>query len=194
MENDKGVSEGGLLGALRHHASWVVGVGVVLLVLGVLAMASPLMTGVAITLTIGCFLIVGGVGQCLLAFRAGAFGRGLLILLIGLVAVLAGGYMIAQPLAALASITLFIAAYFFATGILAVITALQLGAARGRGWMLFNGVITFLLGLMLWRQWPLSGAWAVGVLFGIQLISTGASLVALGGAVRRTAKAAAAGG
>jgi len=55
--------------------------------------------------------------------------------------------------------------------------------------MLANGVITLLLGWMLWKQWPLSGAWAVGVLFGVQLISTGASLLAIGGAVRSMAKA-----
>jgi uncharacterized membrane protein HdeD (DUF308 family) len=54
--------------------------------------------------------------------------------------------------------------------------------------MLANGVITLLLGLMLWKQWPLSGAWAVGVLFGVQLISTGVALLALGSAARGIAK------
>jgi len=180
----------GLLEGLRQNSRWVTGVGILALVVGVLAVGSPLMTGVAITLTVGFFLIVGGLGQCLLAFRAGAFGRGLLIFLIGLVTLITGGYMVSQPLAALASITLFLAIYFFVAGIFAVIAALQLRPANGWGWMLANGVITFLLGLMLWRQWPLSGAWAVGVLFGVQLISTGASLLAIGGAVRGFAKAA----
>lgn len=50
--------------------------------------------------------------------------------------------------------------------------------------MLANGVITLLLGWMLWRQWPLSGAWAIGVLFGVQLLMTGGSLLAIGSALR----------
>jgi len=69
------------------------------------------------------------------------------------------------------------------------LAAVQIRPVSGWGWMLANGVITLLLGWMLWKQWPLSGAWAVGVLFGVQLISTGASLLAIGGAVRSMAKA-----
>ena len=101
--------ESGLLEALRHNAGWVVGIGVFLLVIGVLAVASPLVAGAAIMTIVGSILLVGGAGQCLLAFRAGASGRGIFILLGGLLTLIAGGYMIMQPLAALASITFFIA-------------------------------------------------------------------------------------
>jgi len=189
MNINAGRTETGLLEAVRHHSGWVVGLGILVLVIGFLAIASPLVTGIAITFTVGLFLLVGGAGQCLLAFRAGAFGRGLLFFLTGLVTVIAGGYMVSQPVVALASMTLFLAAYFFVTGIFAIVAALQLRPLNGWGWMLGNGAITLLLGLMIWRQWPLSGAWAVGVLFGVQLVTTGASLIAIGSAVRRVAKA-----
>lgn len=89
----------------------MIGIGILLLVVGLLSIGSPLAAGVAITTTVGFLLIVGGAAQCLLAFQAGAFGRGLLVFLIGLVTLIAGGYMITQPLAALLSITLFLAAY-----------------------------------------------------------------------------------
>jgi uncharacterized membrane protein HdeD (DUF308 family) len=111
------------------------------------------------------------------------------MLLTGLVTLLAGFYMVSQPVAALASITLILAAYFLVTGVFAIIAAVQIRPVSGWGWMFANGVITLLLGWMLWKQWPLSGAWAVGVLFGVQLISTGASLLAIGSAVRGIAKA-----
>lgn len=189
MDGDKDRMDSGLLEALRQHSGWVIGVGIVLLVIGVLAVASPLVTGIAVTTAVGIYLVVGGVGQCLLAFRSGAFGRGIFVLLMGLVMLIAGGYMISQPVTALASITLFIAIYFLAAGVLMGIASLQLRPASGWGWMLANGVITLLLGWMLWKQWPLSGAWAVGVLFGIQLISSGSALVAIGSAVRKAAKA-----
>lgn len=189
MGIDKGRRESGLLEALRQHSSWVVRIGALALVVGVFAIASPLVTGLAITFTVGCLLIAAGVGQGVLALRAGALGRGLPIALIGLVTLIAGGYMISQPVAALASITLFLAAYFVAAGLLGAFAALQLRPMNGWGWMLANGVFTLLLGWMLWRQWPLSGAWAVGVLIGVQLITTGASLIAVGSAIRGIAKA-----
>jgi uncharacterized membrane protein HdeD (DUF308 family) len=181
--------EGGLIEGLRQNAGWVTGIGILLLVMGILAIGSPLVTGMAITWTVGIFLIIGGASQCLLAFRAGAFGQALLILLIGLVTLVAGGYMVSQPVAALASITLLLAAYFLVTGVFAIIAGLQIKPVNGWAWMLANGVITLLLGLMLWKQWPLSGAWAVGVLFGVQLVTSGASLLALGSVARRIAKA-----
>jgi len=190
MDINRGGTESGLLQALRKNSSWVIAIGILMIVVGLLAIGSPLVTGVAITFTVGFFLIVGGAGQCLLAFRAGAFGHGLFIFLIGLVMLIAGGYMVSQPVVALATITLFLAAYFLVAGVIAVFAALQLRPANGWGWMLTNGVITLLLGWMLWKQWPLSGAWAVGVLFGVQLVTTGASLLAIGGAARGVTKAA----
>ena len=131
MNNNTGGMEGGLIEGLRQNAGWVTGIGILLLVMGILAIGSPLVTGIAITWTIGIFLIIGGASQCLLAFRAGAFGRALLVFLTGLVTLVAGGYMVSQPVAALASITLLLAAYFLATGVLAIIAGLQVRLVRG---------------------------------------------------------------
>ncbi len=162
-----------------------------MLVVGIIAVGSPLASGLAVTLTVGILLIVGGIGQCLLAFRAGAFGRGLLVFLLGLVALIVGVYLVTQPAAGLASITLFLAAYFVVTGIVAIVASLNLRETRGWGWMLANGIVTLLLGFLIWRQWPLSGAWAVGVLFGVQLIMTGIALIAVGTTVRSATRPAA---
>jgi uncharacterized membrane protein HdeD (DUF308 family) len=62
---------------------------------------------------------------------------------------------------------------------------MQLRPADGWGWTLFNGIVTLLLGLMLWRQFPLSGAWAVGILFGIKMLFSGMALVIIGRSVKR---------
>ena len=185
-------NEGGtLIDALRENSGWAIAIGILLVIAGILAIGSPFITGLAVTVSVGALLILSGVGQCLLAFQAGAFGRGLLIFLLGLIAVIAGGYMISQPVSGLASLTLFLAAYFIVTGILTIITSLQLRPASGWGWMLANAIVTLFLGAMIWQQWPLSGTWAVGTLFGVQMLMTGFSLLTTGSAVRQLTHAAA---
>jgi len=174
-----------LVEGLRENAGWAIGVGIVMIIAGVLSLILPFAAGLAVTAVIGATLLAGGVVQMLLAFKAGAFGRGLMIFLLGLLAAVAGIYTLMQPVAALASLTLLLAAYFIATGVLAAIAAFQLRPSQGWGWMLANGIITILLGVMITSQWPLSGAWAAGILVGVHLLSGGAALAALGSAVRK---------
>jgi len=73
------------------------------------------------------------------------------------------------------------------TGALEIIVAFQLKPAAGWGLELFNGIVTLILGILLWRQFPLSGAWAIGVLFGIKLIFSGWAYVIIGRSVKKTA-------
>jgi uncharacterized membrane protein HdeD (DUF308 family) len=82
---------------------------------------------------------------------------------------------------------LLLVAYLIAAGLGELIMSLQLRPADGWGWMLFNGIITLLLGVMLWRQYPLSGEWAIGVLFGIKMIFSGWALVFIGRGVKQAA-------
>ncbi len=178
----------GLLDGIKKNARLAVIVGILMLVCGILAIGSPLVAGMSVTVIVGVMLLVGGVAQCFLAFQAGAFGEGLLIFIMGALTAVAGFYLFNQPLAGLASITIFLAAYFVVTGISELISAFQIRPADGWSLMLFNGIVTLLLGVMIWRQFPLSGAWAVGVLFGIKLVLGGWSLIFIGRAVRIAAE------
>ncbi len=99
--------------------------------------------------------------------------KALLVLLIGLLTAITGGFMLTQPLEGLGALTLFLAAYFMVTGFLELIAAMQIRPTQGWGWLLFNGVVTLALGLIIWRQFPVSGVWAVGLLFGIKLMMSG---------------------
>ena len=178
----------GLLEGIKKNARLAVIIGIIMLVCGFLAIGSPLAAGLSVTIFVGAMLIVGGISQCFLAFQAGAFGKGLLIFVVGALTAVAGFYLFNQPLAGLASITIFLAVYFVVTGIFELVSAFQIRPAEGWGLMLFNGIVTLLLGIMIWRQFPLSGAWAVGVLFGIKLILSGWSLIFIGRSVRGVAK------
>ena len=177
-----------LLDGTKKNASFVVMSGVVLVIMGTLALLSPLVAGLSITIFVGVLLTIGGIVRCILAFDASAFGRGILTFVGGILMTIAGLYMMSQPVAGLASITVILVAYLVVAGLLEVVAAFQIRPAEGWGWELFNGIVTLLLGLMLWRQFPLSGAWAVGILFGIKMIFNGWALVFIGRMAKRAAR------
>jgi len=161
--------------------------GIALFVAGILALLSPLYAGLSLTIIVGALLLVGGASQLILVFQAGSVGEGILMLLLGVLWLIAGGYFVSQPVSALAAMTLFLAAYFIATGIIEIIGAFGARPQAGWGWLLFSGIVSAVLGVMIWRQYPLSGAWAVGILFGVRMIMSGSALMAIGAAVKEAA-------
>ncbi|MGD8417029.1 MAG: HdeD family acid-resistance protein [Pseudomonadales bacterium] len=179
-----------LIDTIRHNAGTAVAMGVIMLIAGILALIAPAVAGLSIAILVGFALAISGISQCVLAFKAGAFGRGLVMFVVGVLMVIAGFFMIGQPLEGLLSLTLLLTAYLVATGILEIIVAFQLRPAQGWGLQLANGIITLLLGALLWAQFPLSGVWAVGIIFGVKMIFSGAALIAIGRSVRKGAEAA----
>jgi len=181
-----------LLDGIKKNARLAVIMGIIMVICGILAIGSPFAAGLSVMMFVGIMLAIGGIAQCILAFGAGAFGRGSLIFVVGALTAAVGFYLLNQPLAGLAAITLFLAAYFVVTGIFELISAFQIRPADGWGVMLFNGIVTLLLGIMIWSNFPVSGAWAIGILFGVKLLLSGWSLIFIGRSVRVAAKTAAA--
>ena len=180
MNDPREAAAANLEDAIRRNAGLTVASGAVLIVAGLLAILSPFVAGLSITVMVGAMLILSGISQCFLAFRAGAFGRALVVFLVGVLLTVAGIHMISQPVSGLAALTLILMAYLLATGILEIVVAFQLRPADGWGLELFNGAVTLLLGILLWRQFPLSGAWAIGILFGIKMVFSGWAFVFIG--------------
>ena len=114
--------------------------------------------------------------------------HGVLAFLSGLLSMVAGLVMVARPGVTLAFLTLVVLFFFAISGIGKVIFAFQARPAQGWGFILFNGIITLLLALMIGRHWPLSGAWAIGTLLGVNLLFEGFGIIVLGGGVRAIAK------
>ena len=156
--------------------------GIAMIVAGVLALLSPLAAGLSIALLVGVMLLIGGIAYLVLVFRSGSLARGAMAAIVGTLSLIVGGYCIAQPVAALAALTVVLAIYFVATGLLEVFAAI--GARPDDGWVLLlvSGVISLLLGLLIWAQFPLSGAWAVGILVGARLVVTGWTMTSIAGA------------
>jgi len=89
-----------------------------------------------------------------------------------------------HPAEALLLYTLLLAVFFFVEGLFRIVAALA-GHFRHWGWVLLNGVITLLLGVLIWRQWPLSGLYVVGLFLGINMVVEGATYINLALSARR---------
>lgn len=167
----------------------MVALGILTILLGMFAISSPLFAGVAIQYFVGAAMLVGGFFQVLHAFQGLGPRKPIFAFLSGLLAVFCGGLMFAKPLLGLSILTLFLIGYFVADGLVKIIYAFKHKPESGWGWVLVSGIITLLLGLVLWSEWPLSGTWAIGVLFGVNLLFDGWAMIFTGSAVRGAMKA-----
>jgi uncharacterized membrane protein HdeD (DUF308 family) len=168
-----------------HKASgWSVAWGVLLIVLGVLAIGSPLLAAVAVNAAIAWLIVLGGAVHLVLAFHARGAGSLIWRLLVGLAYIVIGGYLLMHPLLGVASLTLLLASLFLIEGVLDIVLYARLRPARGAGWLLSDGVVTLLLSLLIGVHWPSSSAWAIGTLVGVSLIMSGVARVMMSQAVR----------
>jgi uncharacterized membrane protein HdeD (DUF308 family) len=159
--------------------------GVLLVALGVLAVGSPLVAAVAVNVVISWLIVVAGVVHLAVAFHRREVGSIIWRILVGLAYVFFGVYLIAHPAIGVASLTLVLASLFLVEGIFDIALFFQVRAVQGSSWILIDGIITLLLGLMIYLQWPSSSSWAIGTLVGVSLIVSGVTRVMLSFAVRK---------
>jgi len=172
----------------NKNAGWLVALGVVTVIAGLLAMASPLLAGLSVTVLVGVAMVVAGVARTIGAFHAGSFGQGALAFVGGILTFAAGVILAAKPGIGLATLTLVLGGYLLVDGISGAVLAFHVRPEKGWGWMLFSAVMGVVLGILLLKEWPLSGAWAIGTLVGINLVLAGLSIISVGSAARATAK------
>ena len=177
-----------MLGTIKRHAGLGMALGIGIVIAGVLAVISPFIAGLSVTIAVGVLLIVSGASRLYFAFKMGSFGAGLLVFLLGLFTFGAGGYLVSRPDIGLSALTLFLAVYFVADGIIEIIWSFRLRPIKGWGWTLFSGIAALALGIMIWRQFPVSGEWAVGTITGIHMILAGSAMALLSRAARRHVK------
>ena len=177
-----------MLSTIKRSAGLGMVLGIGIAIAGVLAVISPFIAGLSVTIAVGVLLVLSGISRLFLAFKMGSFGRGLLMFVLGLVTLVAGGYMLARPGIGLQTLTLVLAAYLFVDGVFEIIYASKLRPIKGWGWTLFSGIAALVLGIMIWRQFPVSGMWAVGTIAGIHMIFAGSSMASLSRAARSDAK------
>lgn len=165
--------------------------GVLWIIGGLVAIGWPYFAAVVVNVLIAWLLVLAGLLHVIVAFHAFKAGTVFWKLLVGVAYIFAGVYMIMNPQLGVASLTLLLASLFLVEGILEIILYFQIRSLGGSVWVLVNGIITLLLGGMIYAQWPSSSAWAIGTVVGVSILFSGVSWVMLSLAVRKTAPAAA---
>lgn len=183
-----GNSTQGLRGAgtiVKKASGMFIGMAVVFIILGILAIVEPGVAGLAVTILVGWLLLFGGAAHLVAAFSGGGPGRVIWQVLIGIVFIAGGIYYLTHPLLGLGTLTLILAVIILAAAVFELIAYFRSRGHAGSGWLLMNAVITLFLGALIWFHWPSSSVWAIGTLVGVNLLMTGISRLMLGLAARK---------
>jgi uncharacterized membrane protein HdeD (DUF308 family) len=157
---------------------------VLMIVAGILAIASPAAAGIGVNILVAWLLVFSGCTHLVFAWQTRSRGGFLWELLVGIVYVLIGVYLLLHPVAGLASLTLALAIYLLLDAILEFVIGFAIRPLPGSGWLIFDGIITLILAVMIWRTWPSSSTWVIGTLVGISMLFSGASRLMLSLAAR----------
>src|SRR5271167_4277637 len=174
---------------IKRASGWSIALGVVMILVGMIAICAPLIAGVVIVYVIAWTAIFNGVAQLVYGFLAHSGGRLVLEVLLGLLYIVAGIFILMHPAGGLVALTLIIASFLLVYGVVALLLAFQMRPLPGWGWVLFDAIITILLGVLLWAHWPMNAEWVVGTLFGISILVSGVTRLMVSMAFRRMAAA-----
>jgi uncharacterized membrane protein HdeD (DUF308 family) len=169
---------------MKKAVGWSIGLSVLMIVAGFLAIAVPQAAGIAVNILVAWLLVFSGAAHLVFAWHTRTSGGMLWELLLGVLYIFVGAYLLFHPVAGLASLTLALAIYLFAEGVLELILSFRLSPIPGSRWLLFDGIITLILSVLIWRTWPSSTEWVIGTLVGISMLFSGVSRLMLSLAAR----------
>ena len=164
---------------------------ILLIIFGFLAIALPFATSWGVVVVIAWLIVFSGGFQFIHAFQSQGVGHILWKLLVAILYLIVGIYFLLHPVLGVATFTLALAIFFVLEGVFDLVAYFQSRHLSGSGWILFDGIVTLILGLLVWRQWPSSSLWVIGTLVGISMIFTGTTRLMLGLAARKVAPSAA---
>jgi uncharacterized membrane protein HdeD (DUF308 family) len=170
-------------GHLRSDWCWLLSYGVFLTVCGAVAIVFPVLTSVAAMVVLGVVLMVAGIVTIVTAFWAGKWSGALLQMFIGVLYLVVGLMIRELPVASAITMTMFVAAFFIVAGGSRALAALVVRFPYW-GWALLNGVVTFLLGVIICRHFPQESLGLLGLLIGIEMLFNGWTWISLSLAIR----------
>jgi uncharacterized membrane protein HdeD (DUF308 family) len=180
MSNQQGIDviRRQLASTIQAHWKLFLAEGVVMMVLGFLAVAVPNLATLAVEIFIGWLFFVGGIFRAVSLWQSRqrpGFGWSLVTAVLGIAL---GLILIFRPLAGVLTLTMVLVAFFIIEGVASIIGAIEHRQhLRSWGWVLFSGIIDLLLAYLIWQGWPSSASWAIGLLVGINMLFLGLSLV-----------------
>ncbi|MBN9583367.1 MAG: HdeD family acid-resistance protein [Afipia sp.] len=174
------------LAPLRAKWGWIVALGVVYLIAGLIALGSVAMATVVSVYFVGVMMIVVGVAEVINAFQLKGWGKFLLWMLLGVLYIVAGFVAFENPLLTAALLTLILGASLVASGIMRIILAFSMKRETPWVWVLLSGLITLALGVMILARWPVSSLYILGLFLGVDLVMAGVGWIGLGFGLKRS--------
>ena len=165
---------------LRKYRTWFMLYGVLLVILGFLAIAVPYVATLATGILIGWLLVAGGVFGLIAVFSAGKSASGFWWnLFTSIIYLLAGLALLFRPVAGVLTLTILLAAYLLAGGIVKIVMAIgyKSDIPKAWGWVLFSGIVDLALAFIIMSGFPGTATWVIGLMVGINLLMMGVSLI-----------------
>lgn len=178
----------GPAGVAKQITGWYIAAAVLLIVLGIFGIVEPGIAGLGVTILVGWLLIFGAVMHFIAAFKGGGAKQVIFQVLVGLVYLIGGIYFLTHTIMGVATLTLLLSCIILAEGVIEIVSYARLRGEGASSWILINGIITVLLGGLIFFHWPSSSIWAIGTLVGINLLMTGISRLMFGLAARKLLK------
>jgi len=169
----------------KESVGWSVGLSILMIVAGILAIVIPPVAGIAVVVVVAWLLIFSGAAHLVFAWHVRSTGGVIWEVLLGILYAAVGVYTLIHPVAGLAALTLVLAIYLFVEAVFELILSFRLRPMPGSNWLLFDGIITLILAILIWRSWPSSTEWVIGTLLGISMLFSGVSRLSLSLAARR---------
>jgi len=177
-----------VVGGIRRASGFSIVLAILMIIAGIIAMLEPGVSGIVITLFVGWSAIFNGIAQIVFAFRTHGGWHIALEVILGIIYIVAGIFLILAPVGGLLALTLVLASLLLVYGIFGLVLAFQMRPHHGWGWVLFDGVITLLLGILIYVHWPANTPWVMGTLFGISIFISGVTRLMMSLAIRGMAK------
>ncbi len=172
------------LAPLQAKWGWIVALGIVYLVAGIIALGSVFSATVASVLVVGAMMFIAGVAEVINAFQVKTWGKFTFWLLLGVLYIIAGFVAWDNPLLTAVWLTLILGAALVASGIMRIFLGFNMKAGSPWIWIVVSGLITLVLGLIILAHWPLSSVYTLGIFLGVDLVFAGASWIGLGMGLR----------
>lgn len=148
---------------------------IIFILLGIFAIAIPGLFTYSIEILLGMLLIIAGIAQGVRALSTGRSKGYIGSLITSLISIIVGILLLAYPITGIITLTLLIASLFFVEGLVQLYIGFAMRELKGWGWMVFSGLISLFLALLIWSELPGSAAWVIGLLVGINLLIFGFS-------------------
>jgi uncharacterized membrane protein HdeD (DUF308 family) len=170
---------GAQLAAFHSYRGWFVAAGAALVALGALAIVLPLIFTLAFDIAIGVVLVGSGAVHAVHAMEVRRWRGAIPRLVVALIYVVAGVLILVNPLTGALALTLILSAFLVAAGVSRLILASHLHGHPGWGWTLASGILSLLLGVLIFLGWPSTAVWVLGLYVGVDLLFAGWSLLGL---------------